>query len=581
MPDPSSRLTRADARDFFRAALGGDAESDSGWSPPSPQALAPFFPGYAIETLLGRGGMGAVYRARQLSLGRAVALKLLPFALGVHEDFAERFRREAAALARLNHPHIVAVHDFGQADDGHFFMLMEFVEGTDLAAHLHTHGPLAPDAALAIIRQVCDALEYAHAHGIVHRDIKPANILLDSTGRVKVSDFGIAQFAPDEATPQLTGTGTLLGTPDYTAPEQLARRADADHRADIFSVGVVLYETLTGQLPRGIFRPVSEIVPAARGLDRVITRALQSEPERRYLSVQEMRGELIAPKRADRHRMMRFLNVAGALVVAGALAVPLVNWRMKKAVVPPFENSLGIRFVPAGTPGVLFATCQTRVRDFAAFVKAHEPWDGAPIFVNYVGNSESWQPSNLSWSDPGFPQTPEHPVVGVSQLDATAFCAWLTEYERKSERIGTTDFYRLPKDEEWNVAAGLSADVHDPAGVFLWRGSFPPPSYEGNFAGEELREDERFAKFEVIAGYRDAFRFTSPVGSFPPNPHGLHDLGGNVTEWLHSDELRQARMRGGNWWDASAASLDAGKRRTHERTMRAFTSGFRIVLVRQ
>ena len=120
MPETPPRFSHAQMRDLFRAALGGDAETDIGWTPPAPEALAPFFPGYEIEALLGRGGMGAVYRARQVSLSRIVAIKLLPFALGVREDFAERFRREATALARLNHPHIVEVHDFGQADDGHY-----------------------------------------------------------------------------------------------------------------------------------------------------------------------------------------------------------------------------------------------------------------------------------------------------------------------------------------------------------------------------------------------------------------------------------------------------------------------------
>ena len=569
-------------RDLFRAALGGDGGGDNGWTPPSPEALAPFFPGYEIEALLGRGGMGAVYRARQVSLSRTVAIKLLPFALGVREDFAERFRREATALARLNHPHIVAVHDFGQADDGHYFMVMEFVEGSDLAARLRERGPLPPEDALAIVRQVCEALDYAHTRGVVHRDIKPANILLDAAGRVKVSDFGIAQFGSDETTPPLTGTGALIGTPDYTAPEQLAHSEGADHRADIFSVGMMLYELLTGQLPRGVFRPVSEIVPAARGLDRVITRALQSDPARRYPSAAEMRGELIGPERAAHRRMLRFLNVAGVIVFAAAIVSGVLHWRGKKPATPPaFVNSLGLRFVPAGTPGVLFATSQTRVRDFAAFVRAHEPWFGQPIYVNYDGGAESWQMARFSWSDPGFPQTPEHPVVGVSQMDASAFCAWLTEHERKSGRIGARDFYRLPKDEEWSVAAGLNPDAHDPAGAFAWGGPYPPSPFAGNFASEELHDHERFARMAVIAGYRDSHPFTSPAGSFPPNAHGLYDLGGNVTEWLHSDDPRRAKMRGANWWDSSERSLDAGKRRTHDRTMRAFTSGFRIVLVSQ
>jgi formylglycine-generating enzyme required for sulfatase activity len=185
-----------------------------------------------------------------------------------------------------------------------------------------------------------------------------------------------------------------------------------------------------------------------------------------------------------------------------------------------------------------------------------------------------------SWREPSFPQTPEHPVVGVSQLDATAFCEWLTEHERKSARIGPTDFYRLPTDAEWSVAFGLDADAHDPAGVFVSNGKFPPPPNVGNYAGEELREDQRYASHPAISGYRDSFRFTAPVGSFPPNARGLYDLGSNVTEWLSSDDPNRASMRGANWWDADVRSFDAGFRRAHPRSMRAFTSGFRLVLVR-
>ena len=143
MPERSTRLSQIEIRSLYQAALGASS-SGAGWLPPEPAQLAPFFPGYEIEALIARGGMGAVYRARQLSLGRTVAIKLLPFDLGVREDFAERFRREATALARLNHPHIVAIHDFGQADDGHYFMVMEHVEGSDLAARLRTGGPLPP-----------------------------------------------------------------------------------------------------------------------------------------------------------------------------------------------------------------------------------------------------------------------------------------------------------------------------------------------------------------------------------------------------------------------------------------------------
>ena len=577
MPETDRRMARV--RSVFEAALTG--ENSTAWTPPTPEALAPLFPAYEIGALLGRGGMGAVYRARQKSLDRLVAIKLLPFELGVREDFAERFRREATALARLNHPHIVAVHDFGQADDGHYFMVMEYVAGSDLAARLRT-GPLPPEEALAIVRQVCEALEFAHAHGVVHRDIKPGNILLDAAGRVKVTDFGIAQLAGDEPRTALTVTGTFLGTPEYVAPEQMRPAAIVDHRADIFSVGVMLYELLTGQLPRGVFRPLGQLVPAARGLDRVITRALQSEPGSRYGAMRELRAELtIYDPRRSRRGWLAAALIAVFAVVAAFVWWPRTPPARPSAVAPaPFVNSLGQRFVPAGTPGVLFATQQVRVRDFEAFAKAARVWPGDTMMVNYTGTLDGWQPERVSWSNPGFPQTPEHPVVGVSQFEATGFCEWLTEHERKSGRIAPAEFYRLPTDAEWSVAAGLDADAHDPAGVFLWRGAFPPPANAGNFAGEELREDERYARYPVIAGRRDPHRFTAPVGSYPPNAHGLSDLGSNVTEWLQSEDPNRAQMRGANWWDAAEASFDAGYRRTHPRSMRAFTSGFRIVLVR-
>jgi serine/threonine protein kinase len=356
MPDSHSPLTPAETQRLFRTALTSGAAV--GWSPPEPSELAPYFPGYEIEALIARGGMGAVYRARQLSLNRPVAIKLLPFDLGMREDFAERFRREAEALARLQHPHIVAVHDFGQADDGHYFMVMELVGGTDLATRLRNEGALPLDEALRIVRQVCEALQFAHQRGVVHRDIKPGNVLLDAAGQVKVADFGIAQFAQDEAAGDLTMTGALLGTPDYTAPEQLIVSGTVDHRADIFSLGVMLYQLLTGQLPRGVYRPVSEIVPSMRGLDVVLARAMQSDPARRYGQVFELSAGLTA---APSRRWRTVMWSTGALL--GVIAA--IVW-MQQPKPASFTNSLGLSFVPAGTPGVLFCTTETRVRDFAA-----------------------------------------------------------------------------------------------------------------------------------------------------------------------------------------------------------------------
>jgi hypothetical protein len=580
---PDTDLRAASVRRAFEVALNVDG--GTGWTPPEPDALDRLLPAYTIEALIGRGGMGAVYRARQKSLDRLVAIKLLPFELGVQEDFAERFRREATALARLNHPHIVAVHDFGQADDGHFFMVMEYVAGSDLAARLR-EGRMPPAEALAVVRQVCEALEFAHANGVVHRDIKPGNILLDAEGRVKVTDFGIAQLASEAPGAALTATGTLLGTPEYVAPEQTQRAAEVDHRADIFSVGVMLYELLTGQLPRGVFRPLAQLAPESRELDPVITRALQGDPAKRYPAVREMREELAAcgPRRSQRRQWVAL----GLLAMAGASAAAWQWWpeplvATAPAAPAPFVNSLGQRFVPGGTPDVLFCTTETRVRDFAAYVTAQDlSVFPAQMWVNYTGGERTWQTVLASWRDPSFPQGNENPVVGVTQHEAGAFCEWLTAHERASGRIGPADHYRLPTNAEWSVAAGLDADTLYPSGMYPWGTGFPPGTPSGNYASEEIRAaGDKHIALPVFAGYRDGHAFTAPVGSFAANARGLYDLGGNVWEWTDDNSAERATLRGGGWVDSKADKLDVAFRALYEPGLRSYTVGFRVVLARK
>jgi len=217
--------------------------------PPSIEEMAQIFPQLEIIGLIGKGGMGAVYKARQPSLDRFVALKILPPQIAAGPGFTDRFNREARALARLSHPNIVAVHEFGQANSLPY-LIMEFVDGLNLR-QLERSGKLLPREALQIVPQICEALQFAHDEGIVHRDIKPENILLDKRGRVKIADFGIAKILGREAELGLTETGGTIGTPQYMAPEQAEKPETVDHRADIFSLGVVFYEMLTGELPLG------------------------------------------------------------------------------------------------------------------------------------------------------------------------------------------------------------------------------------------------------------------------------------------------------------------------------------------
>ncbi len=255
--------------------------------PLPPDQIAPFFPQLEILECLGRGGMGVVYKARQKTLNRLVALKLLAPERVQDAKFAERFTHEAQALAALNHPNIVTIYDFGQAG-GFYYLLMEFVDGANLRQLLRTR-KFTPEEALAIIPPLCDALQYAHDRGIVHRDIKPENLLLDKSGRVKVADFGIAKMmgtANGGNGPAPAGaekaTQNLVGTPGYIAPEQKTDPQHVDSRVDIYSLGVVFYELLTGELPGSKIAPPSTKVQIDVRLDEVVLRALEKNPALRY-----------------------------------------------------------------------------------------------------------------------------------------------------------------------------------------------------------------------------------------------------------------------------------------------------------
>jgi hypothetical protein len=232
--------------------------------------------------------MGAVYQARQPKLDRLVALKVLPLELAQQPGFAERFLREARALAKLNHPHVVAVYDFGEAE-GLYYFLMEFVDGVNLRQAMQA-GPLQPAEALRIVAQVCEALQFAHDEGIIHRDVKPENILLDKRGRVKMVDFGLAKLLGGAPTDRaLTASRQVMGTWHYMAPEQVETPLAVDHRADVYSLGVVLYEMLTGGLPLGRFALPSQKAAVDGRLDEVILQALEKEPDRRFQHVREMK----------------------------------------------------------------------------------------------------------------------------------------------------------------------------------------------------------------------------------------------------------------------------------------------------
>ncbi|MEM7010048.1 MAG: protein kinase, partial [Verrucomicrobiota bacterium] len=269
------------------------APTEGNYAPPTVEALQAALPQFEIIEMIGVGGMGAVYKAKQPKLDRLVAIKLLQPPASDLVDFESRFQLEAKALAKMKHDRIVMVYDFGETEEGMLYIVMEYVDGEDLTDVIH-RGALSPKHMIAVMTQVCDALNYAHGNNVIHRDIKPANIMLNVEGQVKVADFGLARIAnPGETNNPEADDGVTLGSPDYIAPEQLEMGVEGDERSDIYSLGIMMYEMLTGKVPRGAALPPSEVNPALDSrLDDVVFKAMQLEPEYRYQAVSELWTEL-------------------------------------------------------------------------------------------------------------------------------------------------------------------------------------------------------------------------------------------------------------------------------------------------
>lgn len=277
-------------------AYANTQQSQPVYVAPTLAMLVDCFPMVEMIEVLGHGGMGAVYKVRQKRLDRLAALKIVRPDVASDPAFTARFDREARTLARLNHPNIVGVYDFGDvpaptisgpSSQKLYYFLMEYVDGVNLRQLIESR-QVSPEQALSIVSQVCDALQYAHDSGVVHRDIKPENILLDEAGRVKIADFGLAKLGAEVDDIQLTCTNQVLGTVRYMAPEQMQGSGSVDHRADIYSLGVVLYEMLTGETPIGVFAPPSKRVPIDVRLDEVVMKSLASDPDHRYQSISEV-----------------------------------------------------------------------------------------------------------------------------------------------------------------------------------------------------------------------------------------------------------------------------------------------------
>lgn len=260
------------------------AAEEPSFDVPSIEEMAAYLPQLRFEKLAACGGMGAVYKAHQDSLDRRVAVKILPPKFSAEAGFAERFKSEARAMAKLSHTNIVGVYDFGVTPGGHLYLIMEWIEGRSLHDAIY-RTTLPPRKAMNLALQLCDALSFAHMHGIIHRDIKPGNIMINAEDHVKVADFGLARPA------DLAEDDTPMGTPGYAAPE-ITGGSVTDHRVDIYAAGVVLYEMLAGRMPETPRRPVTLFTKVTPRWDEVIAKATDPDPARRYQDAIEFRAHI-------------------------------------------------------------------------------------------------------------------------------------------------------------------------------------------------------------------------------------------------------------------------------------------------
>jgi serine/threonine protein kinase len=423
-------------------------------------------PAYEFVELLGRGGAGWVFRARQRSLNRPVAIKILHSAAAGIADTAQRFIREGQILARLNHPRIVTVHDYGSLAESQF-IVMEYVPGPTLRDVLRT--PAAGTNTFRIADQICEAVEYAHSMGVLHRDLKPENVLFesfDNLDSLKVADFGISRLIGDtEPGFHQTQTGFVVGTPFYAAPEQMTADGPIDTRADIYSIGVMLYEMLAGQLPRGRFAPPSHHRKIPSGADAVVLRCLDSDPERRYTNVASLRAALrdVASGAARRRRMLKSAALSAIAAVIVACAWPLLSNRgTTEVAVEPAKPPESL--APVSRPPAEKNTIATAPKQVSPTPTSPPP-----------AETPHEKPTPLASQPPALPPSSAKPPVASAPPQSDALRplpppANTTQPEKSTPPSPT-------KDE----------DYFDISSVRVY--GFPPASLEFRITGKKLHDD--------------------------------------------------------------------------------------------
>ena len=568
---------------------------------PTPQKLGK----YDIVAPLGRGAMGVVYQGFDPMIRRYVALKTiqLGFAEPTDEDIVQRFHREAQAAGNLNHPNIVGIYEYGE-DAGRAFIAMEYVQGRTLSDLLKKKHPFSLADIQTILTGVLAALEYSHRMGVIHRDIKPGNIMIDEAGTVKVMDFGIARIESSE----LTRTGTILGTPGYMSPEQLLGET-VDLRSDLYSAGVVLYELLTGEraftgssfasviykVVHNELSPPSGLKPTVPGsLDELVAKACAKQVANRFQSAAAFSAALEQALASQEDDSLQSDAVAGAHSKKSAAPAPVARsrpafgrWVVATSLVALVVALAAVFWmytpkapepepVALPAPGSIFKDCDTCPE--MVVLPTGEFLQGAPatdfareanegprrvVTVDYplavsrfeVTRAEfarfaeetghdgagcntydgSWRSDpNRSWQSPGFFQDDTHPATCISWNDAQAYVRWLSQAAGQE--------YRLLSASEWEYAAqaGRTPDAGATAGG--------AETCESSNVADRIAE-ETYPGWQVF-DCRDNHVHTAPVGSYTANPFGIHDMIGNLFEWVAdcwNDSYVNAPQDGSAW----------------------------------
>lgn len=588
----------------------------------------PVLPGWDVLEPVGAGGQGIVWRAVRLEDDALGAVKVFRTQ---DLESAARMEAEAAALRSLEHPGIVQVLDCGETEDARFYVITEFVEGCDLQRLMQAQR-LPVERALQIVQRVAEAIAHAHERGLVHRDLKPANVLIGRYGAVKLADFSLARALSAEKI-TMTRDGTTFGTPYYLAPEVM-RGEPATAAADLYAIGVMLYEMLTGAPPAGRFTRVSEKCDLPREADALIESLLAEDPAKRpdsALSVLEKLRELDQVRagalaaRLRRHRWKLTAAMAASIVLAGVIgyliprpippAPPPPSLNAKGFSNPaaatrgqPWKNSLDMTFIPVpGIERALVARFETKSADFIqSMTEGLTDADWLEAFGGVMGTRNplsdvrpsGWEPQSHTATVVQMMAlmklAPEAAASGINLYQARRFCAWLTWREQRDGRLAPSQFYRLPTDDEWSLAAGMPPetllDVQErhrsiprTQALHPWGASWPPPLGFGNYAGTEARDANWPTAWTTIEGRNDDFPRTAPVGRFAETSTGLFDMWGNVWEWCESKKnvvSAEMTLRGGSWVDGGfKPQLRMDYRRFERPNLRETCVGFRCLLV--